>query len=129
MSRLCPCRMSSRLNPTSYQRLYFRNANHPISRPSVTARRHDRPSTSESLRTQEKDAERRLVKPSIIITHCFNARCRNSHIFDGQILTKETAAFQLCDIVDPMLKEMIEDPGGLRESCNVSSYFFIPVAG
>ncbi|KIM42935.1 hypothetical protein M413DRAFT_70152 [Hebeloma cylindrosporum] len=92
-----------RKDPSSrfYQRLYFRNANHPISRPSVTARRHDRPSTSESLRTQEKDTER-----------------RNSHIFDGQTLTKETAAFQLCDIVDPMLKEMIEDPGGLRETCN-----------
>jgi general transcription factor 3C polypeptide 5 (transcription factor C subunit 1) len=53
------------------------------------------------LRTQEKETER-----------------RNSHIFDGQTLTKETAAFQLCDIVDPMLKEMIEDPDGLRETCN-----------
>jgi general transcription factor 3C polypeptide 5 (transcription factor C subunit 1) len=45
---------------------------------------------------------------------------RRSHLFDGQTVTKETAAFQLCDITDPMLKEMIEDPDDLREECNVS---------
>jgi hypothetical protein len=44
---------------------------------------------------------------------------RNSHIFDGKTVSKETAAFQLCDIVDPMLKEMIEDPDALRETCDV----------
>lgn len=44
---------------------------------------------------------------------------RNSHIFDGQTLTKETAAFQLCDITDPMLKDMIEDLDGLRDACDV----------
>lgn len=43
-----------------------------------------------------------------------------SHIFDGVAVTKETAAFQLCDIHDPMLKEMIEDEGDLRETCDVS---------
>ncbi|KNZ74435.1 Transcription factor tau subunit sfc1 [Termitomyces sp. J132] len=46
-----------------------------------------------------------------------SARLR-SHIFDGQSITKETAAFQLCDITDPMLKEMIDDPDDLREECN-----------
>ncbi|PPQ95507.1 hypothetical protein CVT26_008535 [Gymnopilus dilepis] len=94
-----------RKTPSSrfYQRLYFRNANHPILRPSVTTRRHDRMSSLEHSRGQDKEAER-----------------RNSHIFDGQTLTKETAAFQLCDITDPMLKEMIEDPDALRETCDVS---------
>ena len=45
---------------------------------------------------------------------------RRSHIFDGQTVTSETAAFQLCDITDPMLKEMIEadDEDSLREACN-----------
>jgi general transcription factor 3C polypeptide 5 (transcription factor C subunit 1) len=43
---------------------------------------------------------------------------KNSHVFDGVTLTKETAAFQLCDIVDPMLKGMIEDKTELREACN-----------
>ncbi|KAG5654500.1 hypothetical protein H0H81_001141 [Sphagnurus paluster] len=71
-----------------YQRLYFRNANHPIARPSVI--------TSLQL----------------------DLACRRSHIFDGQSLTKETAAFQLCDITDPMLKDMIDDPDDLREECN-----------
>jgi hypothetical protein len=45
---------------------------------------------------------------------------RNAHIFDGKTITKETAAFQLCDITDPMLKAMIDDPDALRETCNVS---------
>jgi general transcription factor 3C polypeptide 5 (transcription factor C subunit 1) len=43
-----------------------------------------------------------------------------SHIFDGTTLSKETAAFQLCDIHDPMLKEMIDDDETLREVCDVS---------
>ncbi|KIY72961.1 hypothetical protein CYLTODRAFT_366742 [Cylindrobasidium torrendii FP15055 ss-10] len=81
-----------------YQRLYFRNANHPISRPSVTTRRQDR------------TAYNVLLDPS-------NER-RMSHVFDGQTLSKETAAFQLVDIHDPMLKTMIEDPAALRETCD-----------
>jgi general transcription factor 3C polypeptide 5 (transcription factor C subunit 1) len=83
-----------------YQRIYFRNANHPISRPSITSRRQDR-LTANDHRNLDKDAERKL-----------------SHIFDGKTLTKETAAFQLCDIEDPMLKGMIEDPEALRETCD-----------
>ena len=42
-----------------------------------------------------------------------------SHIFDGVTLTKETAAFQLCDIHDLMLKDMIESEEDLRETCDV----------
>ncbi|CAA7260151.1 unnamed protein product [Cyclocybe aegerita] len=87
-----------------YQRLYFRNANHPISRPSVTTRRHDRYG---ELRL-DRDAER-----------------KTSHIFDGTTLTKETAAFQLCDIVDPMLKSMIERPDALRETCHERDGWFL----
>ena len=45
---------------------------------------------------------------------------RRSHIFDGTTVTSETAAFQLCDITDPMLQEMIEaeDEESLRDACN-----------
>ena len=43
------------------------------------------------------------------------------HMFDGQTLTKETAAFQLCDIIDPMLKAMVEDENGIRDVCDVSA--------
>ncbi len=46
-----------------------------------------------------------------------------THIFDGLTVTKETAAFQLCDIHDEMLKEMIEDEEDLRETCNVCFAF------
>ncbi|KAM6504022.1 RNA polymerase III transcription factor (TF)IIIC subunit domain containing protein [Amanita muscaria] len=90
-----------------YQRLYFRNANHPIERPSVTTRRQERaavlPRSTSSRNPNNDDAE--------------NDRSR-SYIFDGRNLTKETAAFQLCDIEDPMLKEMIEDPDGIRDECD-----------
>lgn len=47
-----------------------------------------------------------------------------SHIFDGKNLTKETAAFQLCDIEDPMLKEMIDDQDNMQEECDVSILAF-----
>ena len=46
---------------------------------------------------------------------------RFSHIFDGVRLNTETAAFQLCDIHDEMLKQMIESPNeeDLRDECDV----------
>jgi len=46
---------------------------------------------------------------------------RFSHIFDGARLNTETAAFQLCDIHDEMLKQMIESASeeDLREECDV----------
>lgn len=49
----------------------------------------------------------------------YNVVHRKSHIFDGVTVTKETAAFQLCDIYDPMLKELIESEEDLREACDV----------
>ncbi|KAF9076381.1 RNA polymerase III transcription factor IIIC subunit-domain-containing protein [Rhodocollybia butyracea] len=89
-----------------YQRLYFRNANHPIIRPSVITRRQERiPSTATIP-----------INPSAELDKDFEVG--TSHIFDGVNLTKETAAFQLCDITDPMLKKLIEDPDDLREVCD-----------
>ncbi|KAI0771512.1 RNA polymerase III transcription factor IIIC subunit-domain-containing protein [Trametes elegans] len=82
-----------------YQRLYFRNINHPISRPSIVTRRQEQRNESAQARFSGVDD-------------------RRSHIFDGTTVTSETAAFQLCDITDPMLKEMIEDEDALRETCN-----------
>jgi general transcription factor 3C polypeptide 5 (transcription factor C subunit 1) len=44
----------------------------------------------------------------------------NSHIFDGKTLTKETAAYQLCDIEDPLLKSILAEASKhLREECSV----------
>ncbi|KAF5393822.1 hypothetical protein D9757_000196 [Collybiopsis confluens] len=89
-----------------YQRLYFRNANHPISRPSVTTRRQER-TTAVTAAASEPGEE-----------------VRTSHIFDGLNLSKETAAFQLCDITDPMLKEMIENPDDVRDVCDERDGWF-----
>ncbi|EGO01771.1 hypothetical protein SERLA73DRAFT_177265 [Serpula lacrymans var. lacrymans S7.3] len=89
-----------------YQRLYFRNANHPIARPSVVSRR------------QETRSNPGFQSYSVEQVEALEAERRKSHIFDGVTLTKETAAFQLCDIHDPMLKGMIEDDDDLREVCD-----------
>ncbi|KAF7331916.1 hypothetical protein MKEN_00071900 [Mycena kentingensis (nom. inval.)] len=90
-----------------YQRLYFRNANHPIVKPSVASRRQERTVANMDnwAAAIEDGSERDLER-------------RKSHMFDGKTLTKETAAFQMCDIVDPMLKEMIEQDDDLREACD-----------
>ena len=104
----------------SYQRLYFRNANHPILRPSVTTRRQDRANVNVHIRNFEGGDDRKLVsRAPEAHNHVSYCTRRNSHIFDGKTVSKETAAFQLCDIVDPMLKDMIEDPDALRETCDV----------
>ncbi|TFK55860.1 hypothetical protein OE88DRAFT_1716528 [Heliocybe sulcata] len=92
-------------NGRFYQRLYFRNVNHPIVRPSVVTRRHDGRSAT-------------LAPPVDDQGQPMEAGQRTSHIFDGVTHTKETAAFQLCDIHDPLLKDMIEDEDGVREACN-----------
>jgi len=51
-------------------------------------------------------------------TSDFHILIRKSHIFDGVNITKETAAFQLCDIHDRMLMDMIQGEDDLREVCN-----------
>ncbi|THH33805.1 hypothetical protein EUX98_g447 [Antrodiella citrinella] len=89
------------------------NINKPIVRPSVIGRRQD--GRNEIANARASDATGRDDK--------------RSHVFDGVTVTKDTAAFQLCDIEDEMLKEMIEDGEDLREECNerdgwYSSYAF-----
>ncbi|CCL99174.1 uncharacterized protein FIBRA_01189 [Fibroporia radiculosa] len=86
-----------------FQRLYFRNTSHPIVRPSVVSKRQE--GRTETAMNRVIDAQGREED-------------KRSHIFDGLTVKKETAAFQLCDIHDPMLKEMIEDEDDLRETCN-----------
>jgi len=92
-------------NARFYQRLYFRNANHPIARPSVITRREGRGNTFAQSRADEERSRNEADR-------------KNSHIFDGVNITKETAAFQLCDIHDRMLMNMIKDEDDLREICN-----------
>ncbi|KAI9508648.1 RNA polymerase III transcription factor IIIC subunit-domain-containing protein [Russula earlei] len=92
-----------------YQKLYFRNLNHPIGRASVVSRRQD-------SRTSVASMNRSLAEQT--------RDDRRSHIFDGVTLSSETAAFQLCDITDPMLKRMIDEEDDIRESCNERDGWF-----
>lgn len=72
-----------------------------------------------STRRQESRAQSAHIPRSHLEQHSDGSPGLQSHIFDGVNVTTETAAFQLCDIHDPMLKEMIEDQSGLRDICNV----------
>ncbi|EKM59615.1 uncharacterized protein PHACADRAFT_205839 [Phanerochaete carnosa HHB-10118-sp] len=87
-----------------YQRVYFRNTSHQMQRPSVTARRQE--GRGDGIRTREGDDNKR------------------SHIFDGKTSHGETAAFQLCDLQDELLKEMVENEGDLREICDERTGWF-----
>jgi general transcription factor 3C polypeptide 5 (transcription factor C subunit 1) len=48
-----------------------------------------------------------------------------SHIFDGQHLIRDGRCFQLCDVTDPLLQQLIDTPN-LRKSCDVSLPRFQP---
>ena len=110
---------------SSYQKLYFRNLNHPIGRASVVSRRQESRTAVASMNrssTEQARDDRRLytvVRIYFFLSEFWNNR---SHIFDGITLTSETAAFQLCDITDPMLKRMIEEEEEVRDSCNVGEF-------
>jgi general transcription factor 3C polypeptide 5 (transcription factor C subunit 1) len=43
----------------------------------------------------------------------------NSHIFDGQRLVRDGRCFQLCDVTDPLLQQLINTPN-LRKNWDVS---------
>lgn len=97
----------------SYQRLYFRNVLHPLVRPSIVGRS-----------TQQRNSEQVVSPaPDPQSSNEQSDEAPPSHIFDGKHQTKDTAAYQLCDIVDPMLKAMIEDESSVRDECNVCIYY------
>ncbi len=90
----------------SHQRIYFRNVNHPVVRASVLTRRQESRSAIIESQTEKR-------------TSGDEGSNATSHIFDGMHPSRESATFQLCDITDPMLKEMIEDEDAVRDECNV----------
>lgn len=52
---------------------------------------------------------------------------KESHIFDGTKVIADGKIWQMCDITDPLLRRVLDDPTALRETCEVRS--FIHVAG
>ncbi|KAI5854325.1 RNA polymerase III transcription factor IIIC subunit-domain-containing protein [Tricharina praecox] len=50
----------------------------------------------------------------------------NSHIFDGKRLIRDGRCFQLCDVTDPLMQQLINTPN-LRKTCDVSHRPPIPV--
>jgi hypothetical protein len=64
-----------------------------------------------------------------LIPICRFVCLRTSHIFDGVNIAKETASFQLCDIHDRMLMDMIKSEDDLRDVCNVCLFCIITFNG
>ncbi|KAK1924864.1 RNA polymerase III transcription factor IIIC subunit-domain-containing protein [Papiliotrema laurentii] len=50
------------------------------------------------------------------------------HIFDGKLLHRDRPDFQLCDITDPLIRRIIEDPKNLRDVCDPRSGWYEPSA-
>ncbi|TYJ55383.1 hypothetical protein B9479_003886 [Cryptococcus floricola] len=46
------------------------------------------------------------------------------HIFDGQVLNRERADYQLCDITDPFISKYIENTDHLSKTCSVKSGWY-----
>jgi len=104
---LCRFGYDPRKDPEArfHQRIYFRNVNHPVVRASVLTRRQESRSAIIESQTEKR-------------TSGDEGSNATSHIFDGMHPSRESATFQLCDITDPMLKEMIEDEDAVRDECN-----------
>lgn len=45
---------------------------------------------------------------------------KQSHVFDGTKVTADGKIWQMCDITDPLLRQILDDPSALRQTCEVS---------
>ncbi|KAH8830172.1 RNA polymerase III transcription factor IIIC subunit-domain-containing protein [Flagelloscypha sp. PMI_526] len=86
-----------------YQRLYFRNIN-----ANSTVRKQ--PTSAQRTKLWDDDPAR-------------DSERRKGHIFDGVTAYKDTAAFQLCDLTDPLLKELVTTHD-LRESPDMNDGWY-----
>lgn len=61
-----------------------------------------------------------IAHPSILMRNCNSDL--NSHIFDGENVHGNIGNYQLCDLTDPLLKNLIQDEEFVREECDVSCF-------
>jgi hypothetical protein len=73
------------------------------------------------------EAERFGYRPFITVMHMadfgLNADSysdERSHIFDGETAHRNIGNYQLCDITDPFLQEVIQNTEFVRDACDVS---------
>lgn len=65
-------------------------------------------------------SRRRVMRESTAITaEDASAEPRSSHIFDGRTAHREIGNYQLCDISDPLLRQLLDDPKWHTNFCNV----------
>ena len=81
------------------------------------------------LEKEPKDSRAKYVRtkndPVVVINA---AKKKNSHIFDGKNVTLDGKVWQVCDITDPFLKDLL-GTSNLREDCHVSDQSLISRAG
>ena len=51
-----------------------------------------------------------------------------SHLFDGVSVFRNVGNYQLCDISDPLLRQLLDDPKWFADECNVRSSVFSPAS-
>ena len=71
------------------------------------------------LENEPRDNRAKFIRPQ---TNTYVERTLNSHIFDGQTVSKNGKVWQVCDITDPLLQNLLATPN-IRQDCHVSSSF------
>lgn len=71
------------------------------------------------LEHEPKDNRAKYMRPP---TNTYTERVldRESHIFDGKTVSKKGKVWQVCDITDPLLKNLLAS-SNIRKDCHVSS--------
>ena len=75
------------------------------------------------LDNEPKDSRKKYNRPNVGIREDEQILRRKSHLFDGKVASKDGKIWQVCDVVDPFLKSIL-DTNDLRKECHVSCPIF-----
>ncbi|KZT62893.1 hypothetical protein CALCODRAFT_489420 [Calocera cornea HHB12733] len=100
-----------------YQRLQFRNLENDYSRRPMKR-------LLKGLDPSAEDVDEVLDWRGITVH-----RNRNSHIFDGKVLGRHVGLFQVCDMTDPLLQSIANDPASVstESECHPTYGWYTPV--
>lgn len=108
-----------------YQRLYFRNIREDGGARTTVRTAAAATSTSSATSLHTATAPRSSSWQTDRLKHLhgtdFEPDINKSHLFDGQVLHRDIANYQLCDVTDPLLARLIRDPRALGDTLDVSS--------
>ncbi|KZO98023.1 hypothetical protein CALVIDRAFT_496565, partial [Calocera viscosa TUFC12733] len=106
-----------------YQRMQFRNLENDYGRRSAKRLLKSLDPTAEDVEEQS-DWRGISVHRNRLLTRAH----RNSHIFDGKVLHRHIGIYQLCDMPDPLLQGIIQDPAVVSPECTAMHGWYTRVA-